>query len=57
VALAQTQAYYPPRGHADGREAHAGIAGWFAFHHEVRINEALGNRAPMAHWREVVAVF
>jgi putative transposase len=39
------------KGYADGREAKAGIAAWFAFYNEVRPHQALANRAPMAVWR------
>lgn len=40
------------KGYADGREARAGIAAWFAFYNEVRPHSALANRAPMAVWRK-----
>ena len=40
------------KGYADGREAHAGIASWFAFYNDRRPHQALGNRMPMAVWRE-----
>ena len=40
------------RGYADGREAKAGIAEYFAFYNEQRLHQALGYRAPMAAWRE-----
>ena len=40
------------KGYADGREAHAGIASWFAFYNTRRPHQALRNRAPMAVWRE-----
>ena len=40
------------KGFADGREAHAGIASWFAFYNTGRPHQALGNRTPMAVWRE-----
>src|SRR5512143_371450 len=41
-------------GYADGREACAGIAAWIAFYNGRRPNQALGNRTPMAIWREGV---
>jgi hypothetical protein len=40
------------KGYADGREAHSGIAAWFAFYNTGRPHQALGNRTPMAVWRE-----
>jgi putative transposase len=40
------------KGYADGREAHAGIGSWFAFYNARRPHQALGNRTPMAVWRE-----
>jgi putative transposase len=40
------------KGYADGREAKAGIGAWFAFYNGVRPHQALGNRTPMALWRE-----
>jgi putative transposase len=40
------------RGYADGREAKAGIANWFAFYNDRRLHQALGYRTPMAVWRE-----
>jgi putative transposase len=40
------------KGYSDGREAHAGIASWFAFYNTCRPHQALGNRTPMAVWRE-----
>jgi len=39
-------------GYADGREARAGIAAWFAFYNARRPHRALGNRTPMAVWRD-----
>lgn len=39
------------KGYADGREARAGIASWFAFYNTGRPHQALGNRTPMAVWR------
>jgi putative transposase len=38
------------KGYADGREAHSGIASWFAFYNAARPHQALGNRTPMAVW-------
>ena len=43
------------KGYADGREAHSGIAAWFAFYNTGRPHQALGNRTPMAVWREGTA--
>jgi len=40
------------KGYADGREARAGIASWIAFYNTRRPHQALGNRTPMAVWRE-----
>jgi putative transposase len=40
------------KGYADGREAHAGIGSWIAFYNGRRPHQALGNRTPMAVWRE-----
>src|SRR5260370_39193131 len=40
------------KGYADGREARAGIALWMAFYNEFRPHQALGNRSPMAVWRD-----
>jgi putative transposase len=40
------------KGYADGREAYSGIAAWFAFYNTGRPHQALGNRTPMAVWRE-----
>ena len=40
------------KGYADGREAHAGIASWVAFYNAARPHQALGNRTPMAVWRD-----
>ena len=40
------------KGYADGREAKAGIASWIAFYNDRRPHQALGNRTPMAVWRE-----
>jgi putative transposase len=40
------------KGYADGREAKAGIGEWIAFYNSRRPHQALGNRAPMAVWRE-----
>ena len=40
------------KGYADGREAYSGIAAWFAFYNTWRPHQALGNRTPMAVWRE-----
>jgi putative transposase len=40
------------KGYADGREARAGIAAWVAFYNARRPHQALGNRMPIAVWRE-----
>lgn len=40
------------KGYADGREARAGIAAWIAFYNLQRPHQALGDRTPMAVWRE-----
>ena len=40
------------KGYADGREAKAGIAEWIAFYNDRRPHQALGDRTPMAVWRE-----
>jgi putative transposase len=40
------------KGYADGREARAGIASWITFYNSRRPHQALGNRTPMAVWRE-----
>ncbi len=42
------------KGYADGHEAKAGIASWVAFYNTRRPHQALGNRTPMAVWREGV---
>jgi putative transposase len=42
------------KGYADGREARAGITWWFSFYNLGRPHQALGNRTPMAVWREGV---
>jgi putative transposase len=42
------------KGYADGREARAGIGAWIAFYNAKRPHQALGNRAPLAVWREGV---
>ena len=42
------------KGYADGREARAGIGAWIAFYNGRRPHQALGNRTPMAVWREGV---
>jgi putative transposase len=42
------------KGYADGREAKAGIACWISFYNGRRPHQALGNRTPMAVWREGV---
>ena len=42
------------KGYADGRGARAGIGSWIAFYNARRPHQALGNRAPMAVWRDGV---
>lgn len=42
------------KGYADGREARAGIGEWIRFYNARRPHQALGNRAPMAVWRDGV---
>ena len=42
------------KGYADGREARAGIGAWMAFYNDRRPHQALGNRTPMAVWRDGV---
>ena len=42
------------KGYADGREARAGIGSWIGFYNARRPHQALGNRAPMAVWRDGV---
>jgi len=40
------------KGYADGREARAGIGLWMTFYKSRRPHQTLGNRTPMAVWRE-----
>jgi putative transposase len=40
------------KGYSDGREAKIGIASWLAFYNNRRPHQALGNRTPMAVWRD-----
>jgi putative transposase len=40
------------KGYVDGREAHSGVAAWFAFYNTGRPHQGLGNRTPMAVWRQ-----
>ena len=42
------------KGYADGHEAKAGIAEWVRFYNHSRPHQSLGNRTPMAVWREGV---
>jgi putative transposase len=42
------------KGYADGLEAKAGIAEWISFYNTGRPHQALGNRTPMALWRDGV---
>jgi putative transposase len=43
------------KGYADGREAKAGIGAWVAFYNSAQPHQALGNRTPMALWREGIS--
>jgi Integrase core domain len=43
------------KGYADGREAYAGIACWIAFYNGQRPHQALGDRTPMAVWRDGIS--
>jgi putative transposase len=43
------------KGYADGFEARLGIAAWMEFYNERRLHRPLGNRPPMALWREKIA--
>ena len=40
------------KGYADGREARTGIGLWMTFYNSHRPHQALGDRPPMAVWRE-----
>ena len=40
------------KGYANGGEARAGIGSWISFYNQSRPHQALGNRTPMAVWRE-----
>jgi putative transposase len=40
------------KGYADGREANSGMAAWFVFYNTRRPHQTLGDRTPMAVWRE-----
>ena len=51
VAVAKYEDVYL-KGYADGREAARGIAAWIAFYNGRRPHQALGDRTPMAVWRE-----
>ncbi len=42
------------KGYADGRDARAGIGAWMAFYNLQRPHQALGDRTPMAVWRDGV---
>jgi putative transposase len=42
------------KGYADGTELRAGLAEWMGFYNHHRPHQALGNRAPMAIWREAM---
>ncbi len=41
--------------YADGREAKAGIFAWVDFYNTKRFHRGLGNRTPMAVWRDGAA--
>jgi putative transposase len=43
------------KGYADGRDARTGIGLWMAFYNGRRPHQALGDRTPMAVWREGTA--
>jgi putative transposase len=43
------------KAYADGREARTGIGAWIAFYNGSRPHQALGNRTPMAVWRDGAA--
>ena len=40
------------KAYADGREARAGIGAWMTFYNERRPHQAMGNKMPMAVWRD-----
>jgi putative transposase len=42
------------KGYSDGHDAKAGISEWIAFYNHARPHQALGNRTPMAVWRDGV---
>jgi len=42
------------QGYTEGQEAKAGIARWIGFYNNSRPHQALGNRTPMAVWRDGV---
>ena len=52
-SLKHEEAYL--KGYADGREAKAGNGAWIAFYNDRRPHQALGDRPPMAVWREGLA--
>jgi putative transposase len=43
------------KAYTDGREARMGIGAWIGFYNGSRPHQALGNRTPMAVWRDGVA--
>jgi putative transposase len=43
------------KGYADGREARAGISSWMTFYNGRRPHQALGDRTPIAVWRDGLA--
>ena len=42
------------KGYTDGTELRAGLAEWMGFYNNHRPHQVLGNRAPMAIWREAM---
>jgi putative transposase len=40
------------KGYTDGHDAKVGISEWIAFYNHARPHQALGNRTPMAVWRD-----
>jgi hypothetical protein len=54
VALAQARGRLPQR-LSDGREAHTGIASWFAFYNARTPTKPWNNGTPMVAWRERIS--
>ena len=44
------------KGYADGREARTGIGSWIAFYNGWRPHQALGDRTPIAVWRQGMSI-